>query len=81
MDEEAHEDDIAEERDEAVGEMESDELREWGRGGAAVAPGVVEVPKEVVEDGEFDGDGGGEEIVAGGSVGEEGERGELEGHA
>ena len=29
----------------------------------AVAPGVVEVPGDVVEEGQFEGEGGGEEVV------------------
>src|SRR6185312_6313934 len=52
LDEETHEGEVSEQRDQAVGEMEAEQLR--GKGGvvAAVAPGVVNVPDEVVQHGE-----------------------------
>ena len=78
MDEEAHEDEISEERDEAVGEMEAEEGGERRR---CPRPGVAEVPKEVVEECEFDRDGGSEEVAVRERAVEEGESGELDGDA
>jgi hypothetical protein len=61
--------------------MEAEALGEERGMAAAVGPGVVEVPDEVVEEGEFNGRGGGEEIVAGETAVDEGEGGKLHGHA
>jgi hypothetical protein len=79
VDEESHEEEIAEERDEAVGEMEAQELCErFARAALRFCwPGVVEMPEEVVEERELDGEGGGEEVVCGECVVENGECGEL----
>src|SRR5665213_2631996 len=81
VDKEAHEGEVSDERDHAVGGVEAEELREDWAVVAAVAPGVVDVPDEVVQDGELDRCGGGDEVVAGGEVVEEGEGGELQHHA
>ncbi len=81
MHERVHEGEVAEERDEAVGQVKAGDLAGAGGSVAAVAPGVVEVPCEVVEEGEFQGEGGGEEDVVGEDVVEEGEGGELDGGA
>ena len=81
MDQQSHQGEVAEHGDEAVGEVEAHELVECGGGVAAVAPCVVEVPGEVVQERELDGRGRGVEVVAGEPAVEEGERGELDGHA
>ena len=79
VDEEVHEREVAEERDETVGEMEA---QECARCRAArdfcLWPGVVDVPGEVVEQCKLDGEGGGEEVVVRERVVEECEGGELQ---
>jgi hypothetical protein len=79
VDEEAHEDEVSGEREQAVGEVEAEELGEAR--GDAVGPGVAGVPGEVVEEGELDGGGGGEEVMVREGAVEEGEREELHGDA
>ena len=79
VDEEAHEEKIAEERDEAVGEMEAEELCECFAGALLRfrGPCVVQVPDEVMKEGELDGKRGGEEVVARECVIEDRQRSEL----
>ena len=77
-DEEAHEGEVADVRDEAVGEMEAEECaRCCVARDFCLRPGVVNVPGEVVEERELDGEGGSEEVVVGVDVVEDGEGGEL----
>ena len=78
VDEESHEEEVAEEREEAVGEMEAEECAGCcGARDFCLWPGVVEVPGEVVEERELDGESGGEEVVVRDGVVEDGEGGEL----
>lgn len=78
-DEEAHEREVSEKRDEAVGEMEAEELFEcFARSACGCGPGEANVPGEVVEEREFDGEGGGDEVVARERAVEECERRELD---
>jgi hypothetical protein len=80
-DQQSHEGEIAEHGDQTVGEMKAQELGEQGGAAAAVAPGVVEVSDKVVQQGEFEGRGGGKQIMAHEAAVEESKRGELDGHA
>ena len=79
VDEDVHEREVAEQRDEAVGEMEAEELCERVASGVlrCFGPGVVQVPDEVVKERELDGEGGSEEVVAREGVVEDGECSEL----
>ena len=79
VDEDVHEREVAEQRDDAVGEMEAEELCERVASGVlrCFGPGVVQVLDEVVKERELDGEGGGEEVVAREGVVEDGEGGEL----
>jgi hypothetical protein len=81
MDEDGHESKVSAEGDEAVGGVEAEELLERSEVVATISPGVVEVPEEVMEQGELDGGGGGAKVVMGEEVIEDGERGELHDHA
>ena len=57
-DEGTHEREVAEERDEAVGEMEAEECAGCGaEGDFGLWPGVADVPGEVVEERELNGEG------------------------
>jgi hypothetical protein len=79
--EDSHECEIPKEGDCAVGEMEAEELGEERGVVATVAPGVVEVPSEVVYYGELDDDGGVVEVVAWSPSIQEEEGGELDADA
>jgi hypothetical protein len=57
MDEQPHQGQVAQHRNQAVGEMEAHELAEPCGSVALAGPGVVHVPKKVVKQGEFDGRG------------------------
>ena len=57
-DEGTHEREVAEERDEAVGEMEAEECAGCGaEGDFCLWPGVADVPGEVMEERELNGEG------------------------
>ena len=81
MNHEPHQRQVSEHGDETVGEMKPQELPESRRAVTTVPPRVVQMPHEVVQEGELDGGGRGEEIVARHPTIEERERGQLHNHS
>lgn len=61
--------------------MEAQELSEQLGVVAAVAPGVVQMSDEIVQERKFEGCSRGKQIMAGEAAVEESERGELDDHA